>query len=232
MKDFVPPRTSKTFPTSQRFAHITRADVSALIDHTLGGPWPHAALCIALHYQCLLNTTDLAGSWAKTAAGYVPGHGEVAYVGFVWRGLTMEEIVVDGELKITLPGTAKALVFDLDKCDLVTAVLASLTRRQRKGPVACRSDRKPWSNTDAYEEFIRGFGRAAFITKKIRTANIGPADLRASGLEQAMANGPSLDAIRRDTASHPSNAGRGVARDQRRTGPQRSIPILGSKHQR
>lgn len=213
MKDFVPLRktgpdptarygrvkhqatslTSATSPAAHRFARVTREEVKVLIDHTLAGPWPHAALCIALHYQCFLEPSELAGAWAKTVPGYVHRRGEVANVGFVWRGLTMEDIVTDGELQITLASTANVLVFSLDECDLVTAVLASLTKRQRTGPVACTSYRKPWPDTGAYVEFIRGFARAAFVTKKIHTANIGPGDLRASGLEEATSNGASPD---------------------------------------
>jgi hypothetical protein len=185
--------TSATSPAAHRFACVTREEVNVLIDHTLAGPWPHAALCIALHYQCFLEPSELAGAWAKTAPGYVPARGEVAYVGLAWRGLTVEDIVVDGELKMTLPSSAKVLVFSVNECDLVTAVLASLTKRQRTGPIACTSYRKPWPDTGAYVEFIRGFARAAFVTKKIRTANIGPADLRASGLEEATSNGSSPD---------------------------------------
>lgn len=186
--------TSATSQAAQRFAHVTREEVNVLIGHTLATPWPHAALCIALHYQCFLEPSDLAGAWAKSAPGYVPARGEVAYTGFVWRGLTMQDIVTDGGLKLTLAGTTKALVFDPGECDLVTAVLAPFTRRQRTGPVACKSDRKPWSDTDAYVEFIRGFARAAFVTKKIHTANIGPAELRASGLARAVSHGASPDA--------------------------------------
>lgn len=113
----------------------------------------------------------------------------VAYFGFFWRGLTMKDIVIEGKSKLTVTINGNALVFDPAECDLVTAVFASFTKRQRTGPVACRSDRKPWPNVDGYEEFIRGFARAALATKKINTASIGPLELRGAGLAHALRNG-------------------------------------------
>ena len=182
-------------PSLHRFIHVTRDDVTALIEHSLAPPFSHRALCIALHYQCFLQSADLAGTWARADSGYVPRQGELTSGSFIWRGLTMEDIKIDGDLTIRLRSAPQPLVFDAGACDLVTGVISTFTKRQRTGAVGCSSRRQPWPDIHSYVESIRGLVRAASYMERVRDRNIGPADLRVSGIQEAVEAGASLDAI-------------------------------------
>ncbi len=93
------------------FVSVPRPDVTNLVEQVLMGPWKHAAVCIALHYECLLTARDVAGRWTD---GNDRPYRRVEWQkgDLWWRGLHMEDIELGADVTISLPGMTAPVIFD------------------------------------------------------------------------------------------------------------------------
>jgi integrase len=175
-------------------------EAKALVEEAIARGWENLALSQALQFELFLRQKDVIGSWTKVAADYVPEPGEIVLRGKVWRGLTLDMITLDSDLRIRTSKTGQPVIHRLTECELVIRALRAFPSEQRNGPVACRPDGTPWPDRQAYAKDWRKVADAVGISKQKQNM-----DSRASGISEASEAGVSDDDLQRQTG-HKSPA--------------------------
>lgn len=173
---------------------ITFAEAKRFVIEAMRRGWKNLALTQAIQFECFLRQKDAIGAWQKVAADYIAQPGEIVRRGKVWRGMTMNMITLDTDLKIRTSKTGQPVVHKTSACQLVVLVLAAFGPDEWKGPVACRPDGTPFPDRQSYAKAWRKIAKAVGISDEAQNM-----DNRASAVSEAAEAGVATDDIQRQT---------------------------------
>ncbi len=173
---------------------LSYAEVRAFIEKALAVGKKRLALAQALQYETFLRQKDVIGRWTRVDANYVAQPGEIVLRGKVWRGLTMDMLVLGKDLRIRTSKTGQPVIHRLGSCELVVHVLRRFTTDEWTGPVACREDGTPFPDRQSYAKLWRSIAGDVGISAKQQNR-----DSRASGISEAAEAGVPHDAIQRQS---------------------------------
>lgn len=173
---------------------ITYAEAKRFVIEALHRGWKNLALAQAVQFECFLRQKDVIGAWQKVAANYVAQPGEIVLRGKVWRGLTLDMITLDTDLRIRTSKTGQPVVHTTRACQLVVLSLAGFGSDEWKGPVACRPDGTPFPDRQSYAKAWRKIAKAVGISDVAQNM-----DNRASAVSEAAEAGVATGDIQRQT---------------------------------
>jgi hypothetical protein len=180
-----------------RDVFMTFAQVRAFIDEAWRRGEYFMALVQAIQFECFFRQNDVIGKWRKTSSKYLSQPGDVVVGEKYWRGMTIEMIRLDDVLKIRTSKTGKPVVHALSSCHLIVECLAKIGKNPTAGPVARRTDGRPWPDRKSFGTAWREIARAAKIPD-----NVWNMDNRASAITEASEAGVRDDDIIKQTG-HP-----------------------------
>jgi hypothetical protein len=152
------------------------------------------ALAQAIQFECFLRQKDVIGAWLEVAADYTAQPGVIVLRGKVWRGMTMDMITLDADLRIRTSKTGQPVVHTTSACQLVVLALAAFEPDEWKGPVACRPDGTPFPDRQSYAKAWRKIAKAVGISDEAQNM-----DNRASAVSEAAEAGVATADIQRQT---------------------------------
>ena len=173
---------------------ITYGEAKRFVIEALRRGWKNLALAQAIQFECFLRQKDVIGAWQKVSASYVAQSGEIILRGKAWRGLTLDMITLDADLRIRTSKTGQPVVHTTSACQLVVLALAAFESDEWKGPVACRPDGTPFPDRQSYAKAWRKVARAVGISDVAQNM-----DSRASAVSEAAEAGVATDDIQRQT---------------------------------
>ena len=167
----------------------------AIVEEALRRGEPGFAMAQALQFECMLRQSDVIGAWRTEPDSYRPEPHEIRAGRKVWSGLTWPQIRLGDDLVIRTSKTGQPVVHALASCHLVQLCLAKISPLPTAGPIAARSDGRPWVDRRSFAKAWREIATAAGVP-----SDVWNRDNRASGITEASEAGAADDDIARNAA--------------------------------